>query len=84
MNLIVGIVLDFMVWESLGSLNFNKSKRPKQSDTPDHFRNKSPELNSGVVESLKDLNPQKASTQRAQYPLVKEYGLNYIGLHIMI
>ena len=23
-------------------------------------------------------------TQRAQYPLVKEYALNYIGLHIMI
>ena len=23
-------------------------------------------------------------TQRAQYPLIKEYGLNYIGLHIMI
>ena len=23
-------------------------------------------------------------TQRAQYPLMKEYGLNYIGLHIMI
>ena len=22
--------------------------------------------------------------QRAQYPLIKEYGLNYIGLHIMI
>ena len=27
---------------------------------------------------------QKAFTQRAQYPLIKEYGLNYIGLHIMI
>ena len=26
----------------------------------------------------------KALTQRAQYPLIKEYGLNYIGLHIMI
>ena len=24
------------------------------------------------------------SPQRAQYPLIKEYGLNYIGLHIMI
>ena len=24
------------------------------------------------------------STQRAQYPLIKEYGSNYIGLHIMI
>ena len=23
-------------------------------------------------------------TQRAQYPLIKEYGLNYMGLHIMI
>ena len=23
-------------------------------------------------------------TQRAQYPLIKEYVLNYIGLHIMI
>ena len=23
-------------------------------------------------------------TQRAQYPLIKEYGLNCIGLHIMI
>ena len=23
-------------------------------------------------------------TQRAQYPLIKEYGLNYRGLHIMI
>ena len=23
-------------------------------------------------------------TQRAQYPLIKEYGLNYLGLHIMI
>ena len=23
-------------------------------------------------------------TQRAQYPLIKEYGLNYIGLHIVI
>ena len=23
-------------------------------------------------------------TQRAQYPLIKEYGLNYIGLHIMV
>ena len=22
--------------------------------------------------------------QGAQYPLIKEYGLNYIGLHIMI
>ena len=22
--------------------------------------------------------------QRAQYPLIKAYGLNYIGLHIMI
>ena len=29
----------------------------------------------------------EAGTQRAQYPLIKEYGLNYIGnigLHIMI
>ena len=25
-----------------------------------------------------------ATTQRAQYPLIKEYGLNYIGVHIMI
>ena len=24
------------------------------------------------------------STQRAQYPLIKEYGINNIGLHIMI
>ena len=24
------------------------------------------------------------STQRAQCPFIKEYGLNYIGLHIMI
>ena len=23
-------------------------------------------------------------SQRAQYPLIKEYGLNYIGPHIMI
>ena len=23
-------------------------------------------------------------TQKAQYPLIEEYGLNYIGLHIMI
>ena len=23
------------------------------------------------------------TTQRAQYPLIKEYGLNYIGLHTM-
>ena len=28
-------------------------------------------------------NPQ-TSTQRAQYPSIKEYGLNYIVLHIMI
>ena len=26
----------------------------------------------------------RPATQRAQYPLIKEYGLNYIGLHIMI
>ena len=26
----------------------------------------------------------EGDTQRAQYSLVKEYGLNYIGLHIMI
>ena len=24
------------------------------------------------------------STQRAQYPVIKEYGLNYIGLHILV
>ena len=24
------------------------------------------------------------SAQKAQYPLIKQYGLNYIGLHIMI
>ena len=28
------------------------------------------------------INPR--ATQRAQYPLIKEYGLNYIGLHIII
>ena len=28
--------------------------------------------------------PCSGQTQRAQYPLNKEYGLNYIGLHIMI
>ena len=26
----------------------------------------------------------EASPQRAQYPLIKEYGINYIGLLIMI
>ena len=26
----------------------------------------------------------EGSPQRAQYPLIKEYGLNYIGLHIMV
>ena len=26
----------------------------------------------------------KTLTQRAQYPLIKEYGLHYIGFHIMI
>ena len=28
--------------------------------------------------------PNCAVSQKAQYPLIKEYGLNYIGLHIMI
>ena len=27
---------------------------------------------------------QDLASQRAQYPLIKEYGLNYIGLNIMI
>ena len=30
------------------------------------------------------LQAQRAHIQRAQYPLIKEYGLNYIGLHTMI
>ena len=42
------------------------------SSTPDCY------ANVGAIVS------QAPGTQRAQYPLIKEYGLNYIGLHIMI
>ena len=34
--------------------------------------------------ALKPRVEGRLRTQRAQYPLIKEYGLNYIGLHIMI
>ena len=37
----------------------------------------------GIIRYPKPLKA-KPTTQRAQYPLIKEYGLNYIGLHIMI
>ena len=34
--------------------------------------------------NLRELREHRGLTQRAQYPLIKEYGLHYIGLHIMI
>ena len=33
--------------------------------------------------ALEELQVLVPLTQRAQYPLIKEYGLNYIRLHIM-
>ena len=37
----------------------------------------------GYLACSRPLNPQWQSW-RAQYPLIKEYGLKYIGLHIML
>ena len=33
---------------------------------------------------LRSMNLPSNKTQRAQYPLIQEHGLNCIGLHIMI
>ena len=35
-------------------------------------------------QELVSLERDTSVTQRAQYPLITEYGLNYIGLHILI
>ena len=38
----------------------------------------------GSKRLLEGLKGADKGSQRAQYPLIKGYGLNYIGLHIMI
>ena len=36
-----------------------------------------------ISQAVETCRPE-TDTQRAQYPLIQEYGLNYVGLHILI